>query len=298
MWVFTHLDKHARIKSVETAASLDDLSDVTIAGAAQGDILAHTGAGFENVNIDEQEIVLRLTGEDVKGGTAAEVRTLINVEDGADVTDATNVDAAGAVMESDFDAQTILAATLDDTPAALTIAEGEIVGRASGGDVDGLSAAQVKAILALDAGDITYTPTTAADWDGDADPGDADDALDQLAERVDDLEAGGGGGLASLADVTAFYDSDWFACAYNNTYTKAHSLGTQPYLVIVFHSASGPGSDEWVVAYTGYTTVPIPMLGADDTNVYVQAGTDNGAGTIYSRRRQSASGYYRIFAWA
>lgn len=33
--------------------------------------------------------------------TAAQVRTIINVEDGADVTDATNVDAAGAVMNSD-----------------------------------------------------------------------------------------------------------------------------------------------------------------------------------------------------
>lgn len=41
---------------------------------------------------------------------------------------------------------------------------------------------------AIDAGDVTYTPTTAADWDSDADPGDLDDALDQLAERVDDNE--------------------------------------------------------------------------------------------------------------
>lgn len=32
---------------------------------------------------------------------ASQVRTLINVEDGADVTDATNVDAAGAVMNAD-----------------------------------------------------------------------------------------------------------------------------------------------------------------------------------------------------
>lgn len=43
--------------------------------------------------------------------------------------------------------------------------------------------------LAPDAGDVTYTPAVAADWDSDADPGDLDDALDQLAERVDDLEA-------------------------------------------------------------------------------------------------------------
>lgn len=42
------------------------------------------------------------------------------------------------------------------------------------------------------AGDIsalTFTPAVLTDWDSDADPGNADDALDQLAERVDDLEA-------------------------------------------------------------------------------------------------------------
>lgn len=49
-----------------------------------------------------------------------------------------------------------------------------------------------------DAADVTYTPATAADWDGDADPGNLDDAVDQLAERVDDLEGAGGGGGAVL----------------------------------------------------------------------------------------------------
>lgn len=42
---------------------------------------------------------------------------------------------------------------------------------------------------APDAGVVTYTPAVLADWDSDADPGDTNDALDQLAERVDDLEA-------------------------------------------------------------------------------------------------------------
>jgi hypothetical protein len=45
-----------------------------------------------------------------------------------------------------------------------------------------------------DASVITYTPAVNADWDGSADPGDVDNALDQLAERTADLEAGGGGG--------------------------------------------------------------------------------------------------------
>lgn len=39
-----------------------------------------------------------------------------------------------------------------------------------------------------DASDLTYTPTDVTDWDGDADPGDADEALDQLAERITDVE--------------------------------------------------------------------------------------------------------------
>jgi len=41
---------------------------------------------------------------------------------------------------------------------------------------------------ASDASDLTYTPDVATDWDGDADPGNVNDALDQLAERVDDNE--------------------------------------------------------------------------------------------------------------
>ena len=51
-----------------------------------------------------------------------------------------------------------------------------------------------------DASTVTYTPAVATDWNTDADPGDVDNALDQLAERVDDLEAAGGGGAPTDAD--------------------------------------------------------------------------------------------------
>lgn len=47
---------------------------------------------------------------------------------------------------------------------------------------------------ASDATDVAYAPTTAADWDGGTDPGDAQEAFDQLAERVKDLEADATGG--------------------------------------------------------------------------------------------------------
>lgn len=43
------------------------------------------------------------------------------------------------VTKALFDAQSILAATVDDTPAALVVAEQEVVGRLTGGDVDGIA---------------------------------------------------------------------------------------------------------------------------------------------------------------
>jgi hypothetical protein len=42
---------------------------------------------------------------------------------------------------------------------------------------------------AVDASVVTYDPAVDADWDGGVDPGDTNDALDQLAERTADLEA-------------------------------------------------------------------------------------------------------------
>lgn len=50
----------------------------------------------------------------------------------------------------------------------------------------------------VDASTVTYTPTTLADWDAAADPGDVDNALDQLAERVTDIESGS----EDAADIT------------------------------------------------------------------------------------------------
>ena len=82
----------------------------------------------------------------------AAVSKLAGIEAAADVTDATNVDAAGAVMEADYGAQTILAATADDTPAALTVAEQTLVGRITGGNVDALTAAQVRTLLNVEDG--------------------------------------------------------------------------------------------------------------------------------------------------
>ena len=53
------------------------------------------------ITIAEQTIVGRITSGNIKALTVTEAQTLINVENGADVTDATNVNAAGATMNAD-----------------------------------------------------------------------------------------------------------------------------------------------------------------------------------------------------
>jgi hypothetical protein len=100
------------------------------------------GGGTVDVvsNVATSKILGRVTGGsgDSEELTAAQVRTLINVEDGADVTDATNVTAAGALMDSEL---TDLAGVKGVTISTLQVKPSE--GAFANGDktkLDGISA--------------------------------------------------------------------------------------------------------------------------------------------------------------
>jgi len=151
------------VLNVEDGADVTDATNVDSAGAVmESDYDANTILKADSDNtpatltVAEQTLVGRITSGDIAALTATQVRTLLNVEDGADVTDSTNVNAVGAVMESDFDVNTILAATLDNIPAALTITEQTLVGRITSGDIAALSATQVRTLLNVEDGaDVT-----------------------------------------------------------------------------------------------------------------------------------------------
>ena len=51
----------------------------------------------------------------------------------------TDLASAGFMEDSDYDAQTILRATTDDTPVALTVTEQTVIGRATGGNIAALA---------------------------------------------------------------------------------------------------------------------------------------------------------------
>jgi hypothetical protein len=97
----------------------------------------------------------------------------------------------------------------------------------------------------------------------------------------------------------ADYDSGWFACAYNTTYTKAHSLSAAPRLVVLLHNTASDGSGESCVVVNAKdgTALMYGLVGLDASSIYVKSGSDSAAGTITSTRRVSAAGYYKILAW-
>jgi hypothetical protein len=68
-------------------------------------MVAVTAATPTGIALAASQMVGRKATGDTVALTATDIRTIINVEDGADVTDATNVATAGAVMESDYTAK-------------------------------------------------------------------------------------------------------------------------------------------------------------------------------------------------
>jgi len=98
--------------------------------------------------------------------TATEARTLLNVEDGADVTDATNVAAAGAVMEALADAKgDLFVATGADAIARLPVGANRQILRADSTQAEGVIwISEELAVYAdyYDAGttDVGTSPTT------------------------------------------------------------------------------------------------------------------------------------------
>lgn len=96
------------------------------------------------VTVAEQTFVGRKTGGNVAALSASEARAILNVEDGADVTDATNVASSGAVMESDYSAKGVLiVGTGVGAAGALTVGTNGYALVADSGEVTGLKYAAV-----------------------------------------------------------------------------------------------------------------------------------------------------------
>jgi hypothetical protein len=120
-------------RQLEERTPAQVLSDIAAAASGHNHDAAYANIDHDATHVGVGLDKIRDATAAVDGlMTAAFAAKLDGIEAGADVTDAVNVDAAGAVMEADFDADTILAANSDDTPAPLTVSQHQVIANVSG----------------------------------------------------------------------------------------------------------------------------------------------------------------------
>lgn len=135
--------KWTRLKLLAAvAASVGNMdADDTVFGLEDGVLAVFTrlkllaGIAAASGDIDADDVVYGLEDGALAGFTQAQIVT------------AARINTAGAVMESDYDANSILAATADNTPVVLTVAASRHVGRAASGDIDDLTPLQSRVIV-------------------------------------------------------------------------------------------------------------------------------------------------------
>lgn len=147
-------------------------------------------------------------------------------------------------------------------------------------------AAVVKELgLVADAADLPYTPAAATDWNGDADPGNADDALDQLASRVSANEAKNTVTAAASASGTLTIDcslGDYFTVTLTENITTisftnlpASPLGASK--VIRITQGAGPYTVAWPASFKWAGGTPVDVsIGSGDIDVLGITSFDQG----------------------
>jgi hypothetical protein len=101
-----------------------------------------------------------------------------------------------------------------------------------------------------DAADVTYTPAVLGDWDAGVDPGNVDGALDQLADRVADIE---GAGVPLFAPSATFI----IQTATDTPYDLSDST---PYTGAINGAPTNNGDGTYTVTFTAGTN-PASMTG-------------------------------------
>ena len=130
---FTTAD-HSKLDGIESGATADQTaSEIRALVESASDSNVFTDSDHSKLDGIESGATGDQTGAQIKTAYEAESDTnaftdadhskLDAIEANADVTDATNVNAAGAVMEADFNAGTLLYATNDDTPLPISISQ-------------------------------------------------------------------------------------------------------------------------------------------------------------------------------
>ena len=235
------------------------IAHVGAGGSAHADVIAAGASGF-------------MTGAD---------KTKLNgIEANADVTDATNVNAAGAVMETDYNAQTILIAVVDNTPLPVVVSASTFVGRKATGDVGTMTVVEARTLLNVESG-AAADQNLWATFSSDAGTTTADTTTDTLTV------AGGTGISTSIAGDTLTITTpallnvveDASPQLGGNLESDTFSITRNSNVVLSFASA-GEFAINWIDVANSLTGVgPIVRAVGADTNIDLKL-TPKGTGAV------------------
>ena len=120
---------------------------------ADNHLVTIDGTTNQPVNTD----YAKFTASGLEGMAKAQILSDINVEDGADVTDATNVAAAGAVMDADFTAaDEVMVGTGAGTHGQVTLAASQFLAKKAAGTATNVTATEARTILNVADGANAY----------------------------------------------------------------------------------------------------------------------------------------------
>jgi len=253
-------------KGLATAAQITKLdgiaagADVTADNAPQAHATSHT---------DGTDDIQDATDAQKGLATAAQITKLDGIEAGADVTDATNVAAAGAVMDSDFTAANeVMVGTAAGTHAQVTLAASQFLGRKAAGSVTNMTKADALGILNVaDGADVTADNAPQAHAASHVTGG---------GDVIDDVVAGGNAGLMTGADKTKLNGvatgADVTADNAPQAHAASHSDGGADEITIENLATAGAADTVPTSDGAGGLTMQAASAGVDLESIWAQSG--------------------------
>ena len=142
----THTDPAADGSATDATVIIDALSDGL--EAVEGALAGKAATEHEHAPGDVTGTAVVTSDARLSDARTPTAHKTSHATGGSDALTAADI---GAVPAATYDAHSILAATTDNTPAAVTVAEQRLVGRITGGNIDDLTPATVVGMLSGEA---------------------------------------------------------------------------------------------------------------------------------------------------
>ena len=237
-------------------------------------------------NLSQDRILGRVTAGtgNAEQLTATQVRTLINVENGADVTDAANVTAAGAVMDGDFSSNGIMTRTGAGAYGVITDNSSDWNTAYGWGDhsVAGYITSLTSTVDKKTAGSVTLSTS---------------DLSTPEAGKYIVVTPNAASQTIALPNTTSSEIGDWFTVFNAGTDDMTFTVGTNTTVADSLVLAAKAGATVFVTAATEYTLTGTGTAASGSSEYADNTGFDDDSSNelLRFRKATSAVNYWELY---